>query len=309
VEIDRASPLPYHEQIYRLLLDMIVSGRLAPGQKLVQEKEYAARLGVSLAPVRQAILALTKDGYLTRTRGRGTYVREVKVGTDIQLLSSFTATLAATGLPVVMRVLAAETVPASEQVAAALGLPAGAEVLHLRRVAFLAGEPVVLLSASLPVSLFPGLPDADLSGSLYDLLRERHGTVMTSARNVIEVVRALPEQAGHLQVPVGEALLRIESVTRDQHGTAVEFSRVLYQADRFRFEIESHPEHGVGFHPSPAAPEPAATATSATTTDSTPHPPSGPTSQTPVTSEVPETPPTAPRDSPAAPALPGSAAP
>ncbi|GAA1302602.1 hypothetical protein GCM10009658_59760 [Planotetraspora silvatica] len=327
MEIDRASPLPYHEQIYRLLLDLIVSGRLAPGQKLVQEKEYAARLGVSLAPVRQAILALTKDGYLTRTRGRGTYVREVKVGTDIQLLSSFTATLAATGLPVAMRILAAETVPASEQVAAALGLPVGAEVLHLRRVAFLAGEPVVLLSASLPVALFPGLPDADLSGSLYDLLRERHGTVMTSARNVIEVVRALPEHAGHLQVPVGEALLRIESVTRDQRGTAVEFSRVLYQADRFRFEIESRPEHGVGFHPSPASAQPAATSTpstptattattatttttattaTTTTTASTPHPPSGQTSQV---SQTPETPPTAPRESPAAPALPGSAAP
>ncbi|GII58290.1 GntR family transcriptional regulator [Planotetraspora thailandica] len=256
MEIDRASPLPYHEQIYRLLLDMIVSGRLAPGQKLVQEKEYAARLGVSLAPVRQAILALTKDGYLTRTRGRGTYVREVKVGADIQLLSSFTATLSATGLPTEMRVLSAETLPASEQLATALGIPAGAEVFRLRRVAFLADEPVVLLSATLPAALFPGLAEADLRGSLYDLLRERHGTVMTSARNIIEVVRALPEHAGHLQVPVGEALLRVESVTRDQHGTAVEFSQVLYQADRFRFEIESHPEHGVGLRPAPTTSNP-----------------------------------------------------
>jgi DNA-binding GntR family transcriptional regulator len=64
--IDRSSALPYHEQIYRLLLDEIDAGRLPAGKKLLQEKQYAARLGVSLAPVRQAILALAKDSYLTR---------------------------------------------------------------------------------------------------------------------------------------------------------------------------------------------------------------------------------------------------
>jgi GntR family transcriptional regulator len=255
VEIDRGSPIPYHEQIYRLLLDLIVSGHLPPGEKLMQEKEYAARLGVSLAPVRQAILALAKDGYVTRTRGRGTYVRETKVGTEIQLLSSFTTTLKATGLPVATRVLAVETVPADETIAAALRVPEGAELFRLRRLAFLAGDPVVLLAASLPASLFPGLADADLSGSLYRLLEERYGTVMTSARNVIEVVRALPEHATSLQVPVGEALLRVQAVTCDQRGIPVEFSQVLYQADRFRFEIESHPRQGEGRPASTTSPD------------------------------------------------------
>ncbi|RCG32505.1 GntR family transcriptional regulator [Sphaerisporangium album] len=300
VEIDRASPVPYHEQIYRLLLDMIVSGRLAPGQKLLQEKEYAARLGVSLAPVRQAILALAKDGYLTRTRGRGTYVREMKVGTDIQLLSSFTATLNATGLPASMRVLAAETVPAAEHVAQSLGLAPGAEVFSLRRVAYLAGEPVVLLSASLPVALFPGLAEADLGGSLYELLHRRYGTVMTSARNVIEVVRALPEHASHLQVPVGEALLRVDSVTRDQHGTPVEFSQVLYQADRFRFEIESHPQQGVGL-PSGPPPSFAVHPTIPAQTPPSPIPP--------PTTPLSPTPPTASHDGRAAARPPGASAP
>jgi hypothetical protein len=43
---------------------------------------------------------------------------------------------------------------------------------------------------------------------------------------------------------VGEALLQVEAITRDQHDRPVEFSHVLYRADRFRFEIESH--RGVG---------------------------------------------------------------
>jgi GntR family transcriptional regulator len=259
--IDRSSALPYHEQIYRLLLDEITSGSLSPGGKLLQEKEYAARLGISLAPVRQAILALVKDGYLTRTRGRGTFVRELKVASKIQLLTSFTAALAATGLPVKMRVLAAEQVPAAEAVAETLALPVGVSLFHLRRLAFLAGEPVALLSALLPAVLCEGLTEKDFTASLYELLERRHGTVMTSARNTIEVVRALPEHSSHLQVPVGEALLQVEAVTRDQHGRPAEFSQVLYRADRFRFEIESHRrashvQHGVGcaHHDPPPAP-------------------------------------------------------
>jgi GntR family transcriptional regulator len=252
--IDRASALPYHEQIYRLLLEEIVSGSVSPGEKLLQEREYAARLGVSLAPVRQAILALTKDGYLTRTRGRGTFVREDKVAARIQLLSSFTAALRETGQPVTMRVLTAERVPAPEAKVTALGT--GAALFNVRRLAHLAGEPVALLSAFLPAALCEGLTPEQLGGSLYDLLERRHGTVMTSARNVIEMVRARPEHAGHLQVPVGEALLRVEAVTCDQHGTPVEFSQVLYRADRFRFEIESHrqDDRTVGRVPAPPAP-------------------------------------------------------
>jgi GntR family transcriptional regulator len=168
---DRASTLPLHDQIYRLLHDqiyrllhgMIVSGQLAPGEKLLQEKKYAARLGISLAPVRQAILALTKDGYLTRSRGRGTFVREPKVADKIQLLSSFSATLGATGQPVSMRVLAARIIPADEEVGGALGVLPGSELFHLRRVASLSDDPVVLLSAYLPGRRFPGLAKVDLS--------------------------------------------------------------------------------------------------------------------------------------------------
>jgi GntR family transcriptional regulator len=242
--IDRSSAQPYYEQIYRLLLDDIMSGALAPGEKLLQEREYASRLGVSLAPVRQAMLALAKDGYLTRTRGRGTFVREGKVANRIQLLSSFTAALGATGEPVAMSVLVAEAVPPSSAPPATSPVAAPGELFHIRRLAYLSDDPVALLSAYLPTRLCEGLTATELRSSLYGLLERRHGTVMTSARNTIDVVRARPEEAGHLQVPVGEALLRVESITRDQHGASVEFSTVLYRADRFRFEIDSRREAG-----------------------------------------------------------------
>jgi DNA-binding GntR family transcriptional regulator len=58
------------------LLDAIRSGELAPGDKLV-EAEWAARLGVSRAPVREAFRALEQAGLLEMYRNRGVFVRRV----------------------------------------------------------------------------------------------------------------------------------------------------------------------------------------------------------------------------------------
>jgi DNA-binding GntR family transcriptional regulator len=58
------------------LVDAIQSGALAPGDKLV-EVEWAGRLGVSRAPVREAFRALEQAGLLEMYRNRGVFVRTV----------------------------------------------------------------------------------------------------------------------------------------------------------------------------------------------------------------------------------------
>ncbi|HZA02062.1 MAG TPA: GntR family transcriptional regulator, partial [Hyphomicrobiaceae bacterium] len=54
----------------------IQDGTLKPGERLV-EMQLAARLGVSRAPLREALKALGASGIVESRRGRGTYVREV----------------------------------------------------------------------------------------------------------------------------------------------------------------------------------------------------------------------------------------
>jgi hypothetical protein len=43
-------------------------------------------------------------------------------------------------------------------------------------------------------------------------------------------------------------LLRVDSVTYDRDDAAVEFSRVLYRMERFRFSLESHRLDGHVLH-------------------------------------------------------------
>jgi DNA-binding GntR family transcriptional regulator len=55
------------EDVYGRLRHAIFAGTLAPGERLV-EHELATRLGVSRAPVRDALIALERDGLVARGR-------------------------------------------------------------------------------------------------------------------------------------------------------------------------------------------------------------------------------------------------
>ncbi len=58
----------------RLYNEIVVERQLEPGEKLPNEVELAARLGVSRATLREAIQALSAQGVLEVRRGRGTFV-------------------------------------------------------------------------------------------------------------------------------------------------------------------------------------------------------------------------------------------
>jgi DNA-binding GntR family transcriptional regulator len=56
----------------------IVTGRLRPGQRVAQE-EIAAQLGVSLAPVREALRTLEQEGQVTYLPRRGYFVTTLEI--------------------------------------------------------------------------------------------------------------------------------------------------------------------------------------------------------------------------------------
>lgn len=61
------------ETVYNVLVDAIVDGSLAPGERITQE-EIAEQLHVSRSPVLQALRLLKKDGLIEDAPGRGVQV-------------------------------------------------------------------------------------------------------------------------------------------------------------------------------------------------------------------------------------------
>jgi len=266
LSISRGSPVPLHHQLRNLLQDQIERGTLRPGQQIPHERQYAEHLGISLAPVRQALLELVRQGYLLRVRGKGTFVRDDKVVEKINLLGSFTDSLRSQGLEPAFTVTGAGNRPPPPAVREVFG-GRPRRLFRLDRLASVAGGPLALLTAWLDPARFPGLAAQDFTRvPLYATLERLYGVRMGRALSTIEVVQLKDDEANLLRLAPGVSALRVQGTTFDQDDRATEVSRVLYRADRFRFSLESHRvrgelRHVIGPASSEAGPLPPAPAT------------------------------------------------
>lgn len=240
VAISRGSPVPLHHQLRQLLQDQIERGSLRPGEQIPHERQYAEYLGISLAPVRQALLDLVRQGYLIRVRGKGTFVRDDKVIEKISLVGSFTESLRSQGLEPAFTVICAESQASPPEVRAAFdGKPR--RLFRLDRLASAADGPLALLTAWLDAARFPELGAQDFSAvPLYATLERLYGVQMGRALSTIEVVQVRDDEANLLHLLPGASALQVQGTTFDQDDRPTEVSRVLYRADRFTFSLESH---------------------------------------------------------------------
>ncbi|HTU87904.1 MAG TPA: GntR family transcriptional regulator [Solirubrobacteraceae bacterium] len=73
-----SSPATTSQQVLESLRLALVSGALRPGQRVTQD-DVALRLGVSVAPVREALRVLEQEGQLVYRPRRGYFVTELRI--------------------------------------------------------------------------------------------------------------------------------------------------------------------------------------------------------------------------------------
>jgi DNA-binding GntR family transcriptional regulator len=234
--IDRSSPVPLYFQLSQQLEEAIEQGKLLPGTLLGNEIELAGRLGLSRPTVRQAIQALVDKGLLVRRRGVGTQVVHSQVRRPLEL-SSLYDDLEAAGQRPATRVLKVAVIPATAEVAAALGISEDTEVRLIERLRLTHGEPIARMRNYLPLRpLEPTLEELESTG-LYRLMRNA-GTTLHSARQSIGARTATADEAALLAEPDGAPLLTMQRTAFDDTGRAVEYGSHLYRASRYTFELQ-----------------------------------------------------------------------
>jgi DNA-binding GntR family transcriptional regulator len=74
-EYPRITRRTLHEEVLERLRDMIIEGRLEPGQR-INEGQIGAQLGVSRTPLREAIKTLVSEGLVEILPAKGAVVRK-----------------------------------------------------------------------------------------------------------------------------------------------------------------------------------------------------------------------------------------
>lgn len=233
IDLDRSSPVPLYHQVATAIDGAIENGRLQPGEFLENEVALAVRLGISRPTARQALQDLVDRGRLVRKRGVGTQVAPVRIHRPVELTSLF-GDLLKDGRKPSTRLLAWEIVPANSDVAIALEVPEGTNVVHIRRLRLADDEPLAVMSNYVPVDIAP-TADEVISGSFYDALRA-HGAVPKIARQRIGARTATGSESKMLDESPRAALLTMERTAYDDAGKAVEFGQHIYRASRYMFD-------------------------------------------------------------------------
>lgn len=237
--IDRRSPIPFYYQLKQILVAEIESGRFEEGDRLPGEHELCSTFDVSRTVVRQALSELEGEGWLTRRKGRGTFVAPRKVSESLfQSLTGLHEDVTARGGVLRSEVRRRESMPASAGIAAELGINEGEPIILLDRLRLVDGVPWVRVVSYLPHALCPRVLEEDLEhGSLYALLEGACGVKISHGRRTVEAVAASAEVAGALGMEERDPVLLLRSTSYGEDGRPVEHFVAHHRGDLSRFEV------------------------------------------------------------------------
>ncbi|MDG4825068.1 GntR family transcriptional regulator [Asanoa sp. WMMD1127] len=235
IAVDRSSPVPLYFQVAEQLAAAIRRGELAPGDRLDSELQLADRLGLSRPTVRQAIQHLVDKGLMVRRRGVGTQVVRVEVRRSVEL-TSLHDDLLRSGQRPSTSVLELATVPCPAEIAVALGIAAGKDVQHLRRLRLADGEPLAVMENWLPVDRVKLTIDALQRDGLYTILRAS-GIRIRGAHQRIGARAATGVEAKMLGERRGAPVLTMSRTGYDDLGICVEHGAHIYRGSRYSLEV------------------------------------------------------------------------
>ena len=236
LKLDESDPAPRYVRVARHIEKAVTEGKLRPGDRLDGELGLAERLGISRQTLRKAVEDLVARGILVRKHGVGTQVAPSPAEGRPFGVSSLYDELVLAGRHPETEVRILETQFASPEVAAALELTPGDEVVHLERIRFASATALAIMRNWLPAG-FIDLQEADLQKrGLYEILREA-GVDMRIAHQSIGAESATDEAAALLDVPKGAALLSMHTLTYADLGRPIELGQHSYRSDNFRFQI------------------------------------------------------------------------
>lgn len=238
MKLDQNIPVPLYQQLRDDIRLSIETGALPYGAKVPTETELSDSYRVSRITVRKAIEELVEQGYLIKRQGKGTFVCMPRIQRKIDYLLSFSESCRACGMVPSSRVLSREILPANEEEAAILGIGAGEQMLHIRRLRCGDGVPIMCENNYYPYERFSFLMEENLEGSLYELLKDKHGIeASVSAESWIEALKASGELAKDLQVQSGEPLFYMYTQIYDEQRRIVHIGRQYMLAERYRFYL------------------------------------------------------------------------
>lgn len=229
----------------------ITAGHLPPGHRLPAVRDLAEQHNVSRTTAGKALALLKADGLVVTRHGSGAYVRELhpirRLGPDryARHLWQVTTVQAYADSPSTSDTVQRQghqtqdvaLVPASQRVAAVLGVEVGADVYERARVVTRAGVPTHTMTSYYRRADVEGTPLVDPSPGIAG---PRGGFAVLTGRGLVpheiteDISARMPTADEMLVLEIdGEPVVELHRVTRTAGGRVIEYARGIHTASRF----------------------------------------------------------------------------
>jgi GntR family phosphonate transport system transcriptional regulator len=234
----RSAPEPVWRQVEAILFAEIRDGLYRAPQRLPAEHELAARFAVNRHTVRQALAGLVERGIVFKRKGGGSYLVPGFIDYAIGARTRFSANLLIQNREPGHRLVEAREIVASERVARALALAAGASVAFMVTIGEADGVPISVGQHYFPVARFPGFLDAYRREMSTTRVLKGYG-IDDYKRKVTRILAALSSEddALHLRQPRLTPVLAVDSIDVDLEGTPITLHETRFAGDRVQFVL------------------------------------------------------------------------
>ena len=232
-DASRGTGVALWRQIVERIEAEIAAGQMPAGTRLPPEMELATRFGVNRHTLRRALAMLTERGLIEATPGRGTFVREPPLAYPIGARTRFSEIVSAEGRAPSGRLIGSNIENATDEIAAALRLSKGSQVLRVDMLREADGVPLTLGSHWYDAER---CRDLDLviaaTGSVTRALETlglgdyRRLQTRVTARVADDQERTL------LSLPIGRVVLVVDAINGDARRQPIQYSRARFAADR-----------------------------------------------------------------------------
>lgn len=229
---------PAYQAIAQSLRQSLAAGVYPAGAKLPSETALAQQFGVNRHTLRRAIALLQSEGILRSEQGRGIFVTQSKIRYPIGDRVRYNAALQAQQRLARTEILQTLECSAEAEIARMLDLKIGQPIIQIERLGYADHSPISISTLYFPALEFPHLIEhLPHYQSISHLLREIYGRdhlrqlTRASARSVRS------RDAKHLELPLNQPILWVESVNVDQYGRVIQYGITRFRGDQMELEF------------------------------------------------------------------------
>lgn len=237
LSIDESSFTPAYVQLTRILGDLILSGKLRPGERIPSENELSTSFSLSRMTVRKAISELVRRGVLRSEKGKGTFVVNPRTDGGLFLIPDFHEMMREQGASADVRLLGVRVVPAGKIPAEKLEIRKGKRALYLERVLQDSGEPLIFDRKYIRYDSRQPLLEAELGhGSTEELFGTNKEMAPVRAELELSATVLNTREARLLSSREGNPAFCMEQHIYAANEVKVAWGWLIYRGDKFSFK-------------------------------------------------------------------------